>query len=114
MSGFVVTLDLHERAADRLLLQHLTDSLSGRGPDARATHVDGPAGLGFALLATAEDAADQHQPRTLDGSVWIAGDVRLDGREELLRELGANLPGACDAELVLRAYAAWGENCVEH
>src|SRR5262245_6040678 len=114
MSGFVATLDLHERAADRLLLQHLTDFLSARGPDARATHVDGPAGLGFTLFAIAEDVTDPHQPRTLDGSAWIVGDIRLDGRDELLRELGAEPPAACDAELVLRAYAAWGEGCVEH
>jgi asparagine synthase (glutamine-hydrolysing) len=116
MSGFVVILDLHQRAVDRLLLQHLTDFLSVRGPDARASHADGPAGLGFALLATAE--GEPPLPRTLDGNLWITGDVRLDGRADLLRRLrdhGAT-PDAdvSDADLILHAYERWGEQCVEH
>jgi asparagine synthase (glutamine-hydrolysing) len=121
MSAFVAIVDLHERAVDRLLLQELTDFLFARGPDARATHAAGPAGLGFALFATAEDVTDHEQPRTVDGRCWIVGDVRLDGRDDLVRkfgargvESGADPSGACDAALVLRAYAVWGESCVEH
>jgi asparagine synthase (glutamine-hydrolysing) len=117
MSGFVIILDLHDRAVDRLLLDHLTDFLSTRGPDARAIYTDGPAGLGFTFLSVSDDTPDPHQPRTLAGNTWITGDVRLDARDELKRRLcdrGVDVsPTVCDADLVLQAYAVWGEGCTD-
>ena len=57
-------------------------------------------------------------PATLDGSTWIVGDIRVDGQSELiasLRRCGSGVPpDATDAELVLHAYRAWGESCVDH
>lgn len=48
---------------------------------------------------------------------WIVGDVRLDGREELRRALGAaGVPTSSDAssqELVVAAWTAWGETATE-
>jgi asparagine synthase (glutamine-hydrolysing) len=50
--------------------------------------------------------------------LWVTADARIDGRAELIKKLGgAGLGGpkdAPDAELILRAYAAWGEDCVKH
>ena len=44
---------------------------------------------------------------------WIAGDARLDEREALLAQLGAD--GACsDLELVLLAYERWGHDAPSH
>jgi asparagine synthase (glutamine-hydrolysing) len=43
----------------------------------------------------------------------ITANARLDGREELIGELG--LHGyLTDAELILRAYETWGDECVKH
>lgn len=43
----------------------------------------------------------------------LAGDIRLDNRAELARELGSSA-NAPDVDLVLNAYRKWGAACVEH
>ena len=52
------------------------------------------------------------------GQVWITADARVDGRDDLVRKLAAKgrleLKNATDPELVLHAYHAWGDDCVEH
>ena len=79
--------------------------------------IDGPIGLGHAMLRTTREARDEKQPALLDGRFWITADVRLDCRTELLAELerdgrkiASTLP---DPELILHSYAAWGTRSVE-
>ena len=95
----------------------MTDALAPIGPDGSHVRIGERAGLGHALLEVPGDLPGQGQPRTLDGQVWIAADVRLDARAELLGALKrAGRPielGATDAELVLHAYHTWGESCVQ-
>jgi len=43
----------------------------------------------------------------------ISADARLDGRSELINKLSLK-QSATDAELILYAYEAWGEDCVKH
>lgn len=50
---------------------------------------------------------------TDDSKTWLAGEVRLDGRRDLLTKLKLADP-LSDAELVLHAYRAWQEDCVKH
>lgn len=45
----------------------------------------------------------RQQPFTLDGSVWLIADARIDGASEFP-----------DAESILRAYEKFGETCVDH
>ena len=47
-----------------------------------------------------------------DGRFWLLGRIRLDRRGELCSLLGAPATSS-DALLCLKAYADWGENCVE-
>jgi len=74
-------------------------------------------GFGHTLLSTTDDAALDRQPYSLDDSLWITADARIDGRQDLvaaLRDAGEVVAGeATDAELVLHAYRAWGERCVD-
>jgi asparagine synthase (glutamine-hydrolysing) len=69
------------------------------------------------LQVYATDAASR-QPATLDGTTWISADARLDGVEDLRRELRAHgreaPPEASDGELILHAYDVWGRDCVQH
>lgn len=113
MSGFVVMVDLDDRPIGRGLLERLTRCLAKRGPDASRIWIDGSVGMGHALFRTTEESAFERQPRSLDGSTWIAGNVRIDARAELVRRLGKgeriDLRTTPDSELVLRAYRAWGE-----
>jgi asparagine synthase (glutamine-hydrolysing) len=118
MSGFVGIVRFDGVPVDAGLLRRLTDAMRFRGPESQTTWMDAEAGLGHALLATANDTRCGQQPLTLDGNAWIVADARLDARRELIRELHAkgrqDLHGASDAALMLHAYAIWGERAVEH
>jgi asparagine synthase (glutamine-hydrolysing) len=118
MSGFVGVISADEASIDGRLLEQLTAFLTFRGPDAQAQWIDGSVGFGHALLRTSSEPECARQPQSLDGAVWIAGDVRVDGRADLIRQLESKgryrLHDASDAELILHAYHAWGDDCVEH
>ena len=122
MSGICGILNFDGEPVDRDLLDRMNRYQAFRGPDARGLHVDGPLGLGHTLAKTTEESENEHQPLSLDGSVWIVADARIDGREELAEELrgrGAraaprDLESATDPELILRAYEAWGIECFDH
>src|SRR5438094_313995 len=96
----------------------MTASLSYRGPDRRGLWSRGTVGFGHTLLRTYGEAAQEAQPLTLDGRAWIVADARIDGRGELIRQLRPHAAGledtATDAELILRAWHVWGEECVLH
>ncbi len=118
MSGIVGIAHSEDRPVDSDLLRRMTNWLSFRGPDAQEVWTDGPVGLGHALLSHASDSERERQPATLDGRAWIVADIRLDARRELvsaLRSSGweANLSDS-DAQLLLHAYEAWGESCLDH
>jgi asparagine synthase (glutamine-hydrolysing) len=118
MSGIVGLMNLDGAPVDGALLASLTQSMALRGPDAQATWAEGAIGLGHALLRTTFESAQEVQPCTLDGAVWITADARIDGRSELIAELRARGRAADssppDVELILHAYAAWETACVEH
>jgi asparagine synthase (glutamine-hydrolysing) len=101
---------------DRTLLRDLTQFLSYVGPDARDTYSNGCAGLGHTMLRTSRDSAHELQPASLGGQFWITADARIDCRDELNREFERAEPNyrrvATDPELILQAYALWGEECV--
>lgn len=114
MSGFAGVVCAGEGTPDPLLLERMAASLAFRGPD--ATHIWSRAGAGFCftLLRTGPAPQSSEQPCTLDGRVWLLGDVRLDGREDLQRQLEQSgepiTAEATDEELILRAWRRWGED----
>ena len=118
MSGIVGIFNRDGAPVDRDTLQRMTDAMIRRGPDAQRIWSDGPVGLGHAALFTTLEAERENQPATLDGQVWITADARIDEWDHLRRTLVANgrdIPGdVTDVELILHAYHAWGENCVDH
>ena len=106
MSGIVGIVNPGVMPVDEPLLRLMTDSLAHRGPDKQQTWLDGPVGFGHTLLSTTTESEDEAQPAS------------LDGRAELVDQLASVARGglreASDAELILHAYHAWAENCVEH
>lgn len=118
MSGIVGIFRADGAPVDAALARALTRSLASRGPDARDTWCSGSVALGHAMLRSTEEPLGQIQPVDLDGRFWIAADARIDGREELctsLRRAGSAPAGnAPDSLLILHAYAAWGEQCLQH
>ncbi len=136
MSGIVGIFNLDGAPVDRELLTRMTDFMSSRGPDAQEVWVDGNIGFGHTMFRTTFEAETEQQPLTLDGKVWLTADARIDGRAELIAKLeeklnrkvrislrvsqpssnghGSESRSPNDAELILFAYEAWGEDCVKH
>ncbi len=118
MSGIVGIFGRDGKPVDRQLLRALTNFLSFCGPDAREVWSLGTIGLGHALLRTTREQLMDRQPASLEGNLWITADARLDCRRELeaeLKEAAQKIHGpVTDSELILHAYAAWGEQCVQH
>jgi asparagine synthase (glutamine-hydrolysing) len=116
MSGIAGILHLDGAPVDRSFVSAMADALAFRGPDAQNVWTDGSVGFAHTLLATTFESEGERQPATLDGQVWITADARIDGRQDLARELG--LPQSAllrpDCELILHAYARWGDACVDH
>jgi asparagine synthase (glutamine-hydrolysing) len=117
VSGFVGVVGPACTWDEREWLERATAYMAFRGPDHQQTWHDDHAGLGHSLLATTPEEKGSQQPASLDGEVWIAGDVRLDARLRLVRELRSRgcqaSPALPDTELVLHAYSVWGDRCVE-
>jgi len=110
MSGLAALFHRDGRPADRATVASMLASAPYRGPDGRWVQLAGPVALGFAKLALTPEEETEVQPlvspRT--GCLLIA-EARLDNRDELLARLPDRpLPTASDAELILRAYEAWG------
>jgi asparagine synthase (glutamine-hydrolysing) len=98
-------------------LARMASLLERRGPDRTGTWHEGAIGLGHTLLATTPELVFERQPlRHAESGCVISADVRLDNRPELLASLGIAAergPSVGDAEIILTAYLAWGESCVE-
>jgi len=97
------------------LIEKLASAVAQRGPDGIDHRVHGSVALGQCMLRTTPESLEEHQPLSNeDESLVLAMDGRVDNFEELRRELlarGALLRDRSDAELVLRAYEVWGEDC---
>src|SRR5436309_10916945 len=118
MSGIVGIVNFDGAPVDRALLRGMTDFMTFRGPDEQQVWVDGNVGFGHTLLRTTFESEHEHQPFTLDGRTWIVADARVDAQADLIAKLAARgeevKRGVTDVELLLRAYHAWDEDCVDH
>ena len=91
--------------------------LERRGPDHEGSYSDGPVALGHRRLAIIDLSERGNQPM-VDGELGLA--IVFNGtiynypelREEL-KGLGYHFASDGDTEVILKAYAAWGEQCVE-
>jgi len=113
MSGFAGMVCGDGATPDPDLLERMAAALRFRGPDATQTWSQASAGFCFTLLRSGPAPQSSVQPCSLDGRVWLLGDVRLDGREDLQRELEQSAESvaqnATDEELILRAWRRWRE-----
>jgi asparagine synthase (glutamine-hydrolysing) len=121
VSGFIAIFHGDGTHVEPSILRKHVEFLAFRGPDAQHIWSDGPVGLGHALLARSPEARNERQPFSLGRDAWIVADARVDARKDLLSALAresaehaAASTDASDAELILRAYLAWGEECVQH
>jgi asparagine synthase (glutamine-hydrolysing) len=117
VSGIVAIVNTDGAPCNVERLRELTQALAFRGPDGNAMQSCDEAGFGAALFRTTDESATECQPLSLDGTVWIVADCRVDDRATLITALGeaGEQPqsDAPDIELILRAYLTWGARCVE-
>ena len=100
----------------RLRLERMVAKLARRGPDGEGLHFDGPVALGHRRLAIIDLSERSHQPM-LDTTLGLA--LVFNGTIYNYPQLRAELIGKGhvfhsdgDTEVILRAYAEWGEACV--
>jgi asparagine synthase (glutamine-hydrolysing) len=113
MSGFAGIVCSDGRTPDLRVIVSMAESLAFRGPDATQVWTRPGAGFCFTLLRTGPSPQSAEQPCSLDGRVWLLGDVRLDGREELRKRIEQHgemtSADATNEELILRAWRLCGE-----
>lgn len=102
-------------------LRHRVDACGARAARVRCR---GPLGLGNAVLLSTPQARheierpDDAQTLSRDGlTLWLASDVRLDNRQELVEVLHLGAEAArlwSDGRLILEAFARWKEDAPLH
>lgn len=106
----------YDAPVDRPLLAAMASRLRHRGPDGEGMHRTDHCGLVHTRLALL-DAPGGTQPfLSPDGRLALVFNGEIYRLDALRRALAPTWPFATrsDAEVVLAAYAAWGERCVEH
>ncbi len=122
MCGIFGIVGQNARVAPEVL-ERATQSLAHRGPDDSGTvilHESIPCpveiGLGNRRLAILDVSPDGHQPMhdaetgnwiVYNGEIYNFRDVRGE-----LEQVGTKFFSRSDTEVVLRAYARWGEDCL--
>lgn len=118
MCGIVGILNI-QQPINPVELDRFTDALAHRGPDGRGTYIDGNLGLGHRRLAILDLSEAGKNPMPYGGEngrrYWITynGEVYnfLELRHEL-KQLGHRFKSETDTEVIIAAYAQWGEDCL--
>jgi asparagine synthetase B (glutamine-hydrolysing) len=116
VSGFagIVRLQptLETAEADQTAIALMAEAIAFRGPDAQQQSGEGGAAFAFSLLTTGPAPQAVAQPVTVDGETFLLGEVRVDGRGDLIQKLrqhGAPVsPSDPDEQLVLRFLRRFG------
>jgi asparagine synthase (glutamine-hydrolysing) len=104
------------REIDRALLQRMNDSQAHRGPDGEGVHIEPGVGLGHRRLAIIDVATGQQPLYNEDGSVVVVYNGEIYNYQELIPELqslGHVFHTRSDTEVIVHAWEAWGDKCVE-
>jgi len=118
MSGIAGIIHFDGQPVAPSQIEAMTAAMPYRGPDGINHWRRGNVAVGQCMLRTTPESLEETQPLTNeDESLILIMDGRVDNWEELRRKLlaqGAVLRTRTDAELVLRAYEAWGAGCLPH
>jgi asparagine synthase (glutamine-hydrolysing) len=113
MSGIAGACFFDGRKAEAPEIGRMLDAMPHRGVDGQRVWTEASVGLGQSMMFTTRESQREALPLTGRKGCTIVADARIDNRAELCRTLRP--PGEpTDGELILAAYEAWGERCVEH
>ncbi|MEJ1436201.1 MAG: N-acetylglutaminylglutamine amidotransferase [Candidatus Sedimenticola sp. (ex Thyasira tokunagai)] len=117
MCGLCGELRLDGRSADLGVIHMMKGRLEKRGPDHDGCYSDGPLGFGHRRLAIIDLTEHANQPM-VDQDLGIAlvfnGTIyNYPALREELKGMGYHFFSEGDTEVILKAWHAWGEQCVE-
>ncbi len=117
MCGITGVFDTRDqRPIDRAVLARMNDSLHHRGPDEGSVHVEPGLGFGHRRLSIIDVATGQQPLHSTDGSVCIVFNGEIYNYQELMPELqalGFAFRTRSDTEVIVNAWRAWGERCLQ-
>jgi len=117
MCGIVGIMDLRgRREVPRNLLARLNETQHHRGPDAGGLHLEPGLGLGHRRLSIIDLATGQQPLYNEDGSVAVVFNGEIYNYQSLIPELAALghvFRTKSDTEVIVHAWEAWGQKCVE-
>jgi asparagine synthase (glutamine-hydrolysing) len=117
MCGLVGMLDTRgRRSYSRELLGRMNDTLVHRGPDEDGVHLEPGVALGHRRLSIIDLATGQQPLFNEDGSVVVVFNGEIYNYRQLMPELealGHVFRTRSDTEVIVHAWEAWGERCVE-
>ncbi len=113
MCGIAGILNQTGAAVSPVVLRRMADALAHRGPDGEGAYINGPIGLAHRRLAIIDLSPAGHQPMvTPDGRYVLSYNGEVYNFQELrleLEALGHQFRSRTDSEVVLHAWAEWGE-----
>lgn len=119
MSGIFGIFHKHGQAVVPTTLDAIATAMVHWGPDGRGCWCEGEVGLGHLMLHNTPES--QHEQAPLQHPAYpqmvITAAARIDNRDELFERLaiaGVQRAMMTDSELILHAYARWGEACPQH
>ena len=116
MCGFAGEVALN-RPADREAVERMAATMSARGPDGSGSWAQGRVALGHRRLKIIDLSSTGDQPMTdSDRGLTIVFNGCIYNHHELRRELergGDGFFSTSDTEVILKAYARWGRDCVK-
>ncbi len=99
-------------------IRAMNDAIAHRGPDGHGDYVQPGVALGHRRLAIIDTSDAGHQPMfSADGQLVLVFNGEIYNYLELISELaslGCVMRSRSDSEVILHAYAQWGDACVEH
>jgi asparagine synthase (glutamine-hydrolysing) len=117
MCGICGELRFDGSQPDLNIIKRMSEKIARRGPDHEAMISDGPLAFGHRRLAIIDLSASADQPmvdKELRISLVFNGTIYnyKELRSELI-EMGYQFFSEGDTEVIIKAYHAWGEKCVE-
>ncbi len=117
MCGIAGIFDLTgEREFERSLLERMNQVQFHRGPDEGGIFLEPGVALAHRRLSIIDLSAGQQPMHSADGNLCVVYNGEIYNFPELtdeLKQLGYQFRTHCDTEVILYAWQAWGEACVE-
>lgn len=118
MCGIAGILNFKGAPIERALLEKMSEPLSRRGPDGGKIYQENPIGFAHRRLGIIDldSRADQPFHDADTGNTIVFNGTIYNYRElrAVLKDKGYTFHTESDTEVLLQAYQAWGEKCLDH